>query len=368
LHRIISILPKGEGFSPQACGAIGLCVRDFTLHSRYRSDTLVVGGDQGVGFEGVDYKGLPPVRWYQNRTRTYARLCTGLIKSEGATLAEIHNRPHILRLIASARCCKLALHLHNDPQEMDDARTPQQRQKLLDECAAVYCVSGYIRNRFLEGLGDKASAKVHVVYNGITVPTSVAPKEKLILYVGRMTEGKGALLLAEALTLALPRIPGWRALLIGSNRHAQAKHLTAYEDQVAGIITSLAPHAELLGFLPHEETLGFFAHAAISVIPSLWKEPFGRTALEAMAYGAALISSGRGGLQEVTQDSALTLSDLTAERLANAIVLLAQNNGERTRLAEAGRKQAQTFSIANCTRTLDDARAAILASKDRHAA
>ena len=38
--------------------------------------------------------------------------------------------------------------------------------------------------------------------------------------------------------------------------------------------------------------------SSISVKPSKWEEPFGRTAMESAAYGCATITSSRGGLVE----------------------------------------------------------------------
>ena len=49
------------------------------------------------------------------------------------------------------------------------------------------------------------------------------------------------------------------------------------------------------------------ARAAIVVVPSRWPEPFGLTALEAMACGAALLCSPRGGLPEAAGDAAQTI-------------------------------------------------------------
>ncbi|MCP6769397.1 glycosyltransferase, partial [Klebsiella pneumoniae] len=51
--------------------------------------------------------------------------------------------------------------------------------------------------------------------------------------------------------------------------------------------------------------------AAIAVTPSTWDEPFGLTAVEAHAAGAALISSGRGGLREASGDHAHYLEAVT---------------------------------------------------------
>jgi len=367
LSGIVTILPKGEGFSSEQFGAIALCVRDFTRFSRHQSDTLVVGGIASQGFEGVHYASPPKARWYENRTRAYAKGCATFIAQERAELAEIHNRPQLLRLIARASWAKLALHLHNDPQEMRGARTPTQRMRLLAKTCGIYCVSHFIRDRFMEGLPASAQEKLHVIYNGIALPGHLPEKEKRIVFAGRMTEGKGALLLAQALRMALPALPEWRAVLIGSRRHEAGRPLTPHEKQIADTLTPLGPQVELPGFLSHEDTLAHFARASIAVVPSVWREPFGRTALEAMAYGCAVISSGRGALQEVTADAALTLPQLTPEVLAHAIGNLAQEESLRDAYARLARERAPYFAIEARTKALDDARDSMLTREVRHA-
>jgi glycosyltransferase involved in cell wall biosynthesis len=360
LNRIISILPKGEGFSPQQFGAVALCVRDFAEHSRYKLQTIVTGTLPGSGFAGIRYVALPQTRWFESRTHSYVRQCMGVIRDEQAALVEIHNRPNMLRYIAPRVSCKMALHLHNDPQEMQYTRTASERSKLLHYTDAVYCVSGYVRNRFLEGLDDNAQTKVHVVHNGIEIPASLPAKEKIIVFAGRMTEGKGALLLAEALRIALPQLPDWRAALIGSRRHSASQALTPHEKSIAAALQPIASQTELPGFMEHTQVLAYFARAAVAVIPSVWQEPFGRTAIEAMASGCAVISSGRGGLREVTQDAAMTLDNLTVQALADAVLVLASDSQMREQLQCKARERAMYFAIAERTRLLDEVRATLL--------
>jgi glycosyltransferase involved in cell wall biosynthesis len=367
LSRIVTILPKGEGFKEEHFGAIALCVRDFTRFSRYHTGTLVIGGMQVRGFDGIRYMKAPQARWFENRTRAYARGCADIIAQEHPVLAEIHNRPRLLRLIARGTPCKLALHLHNDPQEMQEAHTPAERIRLLARVAGVYCVSGYIRSRFLEGLPDSAAEKIHVVYNGLEIPDVLPAKENRIVFAGRMTEDKGTLLLATALRTALPQLPSWRAVLIGSRRHEPGRPLTKHEKQIADMLAPLGAQVELPGFLAHPATLDHFARGSIAAVPSVWAEPFGRTALEAMAYGCAVISSGRGALREVTADAALTLPQMTPEALAHAILALAQDENLRASYARLARERAPYFAIGARTGALDAARDSILSQRAAHA-
>ena len=87
------------------------------------------------------------------------------------------------------------------------------------------------------------------------------------------------------------------------------------------------------------------ARAAIVVVPSRWPEPFGLVALEALASGAALICSPRGGLPEVAGDAAIYADPDRPAEIAAAIRTLASDEGRRAALAEAGRERAQQFDV-----------------------
>jgi len=78
--------------------------------------------------------------------------------------------------------------------------------------------------------------------------------------------------------------------------------------------------------------------AAIALTPSLWAEPFGLTAVEAHAAGAALISSGRGGLREASGPYAVYLDHITPQTLADAIDRLIEHPQERIAMAQAAQR------------------------------
>jgi glycosyltransferase involved in cell wall biosynthesis len=198
------------------------------------------------------------------------------------------------------------------------------------------------------------------VYNGFDVPefllASPPLRHKQIAFAGRMTEEKGALLLAEALHRVLPRFPEWRAVLIGGRRHSPSVTLSAYEQRILSTLEPLGEQVEFAGFLPHAETLRHFHASEMVVVPSLWHESFGRTALEAMACGAAVISSGSGGLPEVTGDAALTLPAVTSAALAEALTRLMEDETLRHNYQQRGRERAERFRMAHCAARLDEAR------------
>ena len=83
----------------------------------------------------------------------------------------------------------------------------------------------------------------------------------------------------------------WRAFSLGDEdrRKIFIKHQNHYE----------------LGFLKHKRVLDLLEKTSISVVPSKWEEPFGRTALEASSRGCATIISNKGGLPETTNHGIL---------------------------------------------------------------
>jgi glycosyltransferase involved in cell wall biosynthesis len=68
-------------------------------------------------------------------------------------------------------------------------------------------------------------------------------------------------------------------------------------------------------------------------------------ALEAMASGAAVIASNRGGLPEVAGDAALYVDTEDPPAIASAIRSLARDEARRSALAEAGRERARQFDL-----------------------
>jgi glycosyltransferase involved in cell wall biosynthesis len=81
------------------------------------------------------------------------------------------------------------------------------------------------------------------------------------------------------------------------------------------------------------------------LVPSLWEEGFGRVAAEAMAYGRPVITTGRGGLAEVVDDTTGWITGTSADALTAAIrEAAASPDAVDTRGAAASRRHAERFS------------------------
>jgi glycosyltransferase involved in cell wall biosynthesis len=98
--------------------------------------------------------------------------------------------------------------------------------------------------------------------------------------------------------------------------------------------------------VPHPEVIEAWRHAGVGVIPSLWPEPFGLVAVEAMRSGVPVVASRTGALPDVVVDGNtgfLVAPGNTAELVA-AIRRLDLGPGLRRALGRAGVAQAKKFS------------------------
>jgi UDP-glucose:(glucosyl)LPS alpha-1,2-glucosyltransferase len=360
--RIAIVLPPKEGFSAGAVGGVGLMV-----HRLARSaGGTVFGIPRGKPFADVDFRPIPqaaPWPWLGSAARRYAASVARALAAFRPALIEVHNRPEIA--LALARRCTPApvlLVLHNDPQGMRGARTETARAALMRRMAGIACVSGWVRERLLDGVAapDRAPALLPNCIDLAALPASLADdrRDRTILFAGRVVADKGADAFVRACARALPALDGWRAEMIGADRFFAASPETDFLRQLRPVAAKAG--VTLAGYQPHDAVLAAMGRAAIAVVPSRWPEPFGLTALEAMASGAALICSDRGALPEVAGEAALYIDPDKPDRLAQAITELARTPARRAALAEAGRARARQFDVTAAAAHLSALRQEIL--------
>ena len=356
------VLPPREGFGPGRAGAIGLIA--FRLAATPGFRTIVVGGEQaGPTFAGREFHTARPPWWLPgNINIRYAAGVAALLRRLQPELIEVHNRPEVaLALARRMSTARITLFLHNDPQSMRSARTPAERHKLLSRLAGVITVSDYLRRRLLDGVAAPLTTPV-VLPNCIDLSALPPPRQRarIILFVGRVVPEKAPDAFVAACAIALPQLPGWRAEIIGADRSRIDSPDTRF---VRGVRDAAgAAGVTLLGYRDHPDVLAALAGASIVVVPSRWQEPFGLTALEAMASGAALICSPRGGLPEVAGDAALYADPDDPSALADAILALAGDETRRDGLAASGRARALMFDLPPTLASLASLRHAILAT------
>jgi glycosyltransferase involved in cell wall biosynthesis len=346
-RRVALVLPAKERFTPSGLGAVGLVVRDILrMPSPGFRATALGWRAAGPPPEGCDMVAVEPglARHLLGRNLAYGLAIRTALGRMRPDLVEVHNRPDLARLLAGGRR-RVALVLHNDPQGMRGLRGAAGRGRLLRQVAGVVCVSAHVRARLLDGVAGQAES-VHVLPSGLdlaTLPPAMpaGQRDPVLLFVGRLTADKGFDSFVRACAIALPGLPGWRAEAIGADRFGADSPDTAF-------IRGIRPEAEaagirLRGFLDNARTLDAMARAAIVVMPSRWPEPWGRVAQEALAVGAALVASRRGGLPEAAGEAAVYAEPEDPQAIAAAITRLAADAPLRAALQALGLAHVARF-------------------------
>jgi glycosyltransferase involved in cell wall biosynthesis len=351
---IAIILPPREAFAPDAAGAVA---RVALSHARHGArPAIVYGRPVARPFDEVPFRPVRPRLWPGPEALRHAAAVAALLRAAKPALIEVHNRPD-MALFLARRFPAVSLFLHNDPR-MRAARDGRQREELRRRLARVLAVSGWVAERFGVGPG------VTVLPNGFDPASLPPPRPRAaeILFAGRVVADKGADLFVAACARVLPGLPGWTARIIGADRFGPDSPETPF-------LRALRPRAAaagvvMEGFQTHPRVLEAMARAAIVVVPGRWPEPFGLVALEAMASGAALIFTPRGGLPELVGDAGLAVAP-EPESIAGAILALAADPAHRAGLGEAGRARAARFTASAVAARLDREREAILATWSR---
>lgn len=350
MTKVLIVNPRAMYFGDRQATSIDLTVRDLVLHSRFRDNVTVIGDPIDLPFDGIAYVARPMGHSDRFYFRTRRLLAT--IRAMSPDVVSVQEHLGTANYLARHLKAPVILHLHNPVRQPRNAAERWWRGRAFAPLGGLIFVSHDHEQSFRETWPQVATPR-HVVPNGLDLAQwrPAASREKVVLVVGRAVSEKGILEAAEALAATLPRHPDWRAAFILSA-------VTAHPDYVANIrrvLNPLGQQAELLTGQPFAIVRDWSEKAAIAVISSYIRETFGRTALEAHAGGAAVISSGNGGLREVSGEHALYLERIGAPEIAQAVEKLIRDEAERERLAAAGHARALAQFDIRATAAIHDA-------------
>ncbi len=215
------------------------------------------------------------------------------------------------------------------------ARFATQAREAVARADAIIAVSQFTAGQAVALLGAD-EARVRVVHHGVrALPEAPGmARENIVLNVGAIQTRKNVARLVEAFE-ALDS--SWRLALIGADGYgAAAIH--------ARIASSPARERILVrGYVTREELAAWYARACIFAFPSL-DEGFGIPILEAMAAGAAVLTSKRSAMPEVAGDAAALVDPANVEELTEGLRRLAQEAGLRAQFVERGAARAREFT------------------------
>ncbi len=323
-------------FGAAKATSVDLCVRDFVENSRFRETTFVIGCPVEEPFPGIGF--VPVQRASGQSQAAYARALARAVENVGPDLVVVQQHPATAMIIARQLGeIPVLLHRHGLVADYTGFWRKWRYRVLYGRMAHVIWVTEALAQRYSATFPHLAS-RTSTIINGIDLAAwAPAAKEKLIVHAGRAVPEKGVGELADALAQVLPLHPHWRARFLLAAEPEDAAFVRALKQRAA----PAASQIEWAQNVPLDTVRLSLKAAAISVVPSLLREGFNRVAMESHAAGAALISSGRGGLREVSGHAALYLPEVTGPAIAAELARLMDDEA----LLDAARARSRQRAV-----------------------
>ena len=362
--KIHILLPYKEKFDKNKSSSVSITVKNNLLYTKYLNNIKIYGQDVENplfkdNFVGLKYSFLSFKS--KNKFLAYEMLKIISLNSDKNQLIEIHNRPYLINQIVKKTKFPISLFFHNDPQTMKGSKSIKDRQNILKNCNSIFCVSEFIKNKFLEGIKSNFE-KIHVLQNGVERKIKQFPtKEKKVLFVGRLVPEKGVDLYVNVVKDIAFKFPDWKFGLIGSPRLGENKTKGLFVDNLIKEFQRIGSQVQFHGFKNQNFVQEQMKTASIIVIPSIWEEPFGLVAAEAMSNGIAIIASKMGGIPEIVKENGILVENVNKSNIRDELEKLINNSSKRKFFQKASWDNF-TLHAKKTSRKLDKFREKILFS------
>lgn len=221
--------------------------------------------------------------------------------------------------------------------------------RLARRCECVLTVSEFSRMRIVERCGVPAE-RVVVVPNGVVLPATRPdaeaidaarhllriPFERYVLVLGSIEPRKNVGRVLQAWSRIHASLDDDIGLVIAGAQGRRAVFRASAE-------SAEVARTHYTGYVPDEHLGALYAGATMVAYPSEY-EGFGIPPLEAMAFGAPVLTSNNTALPEVVGDAALCVNPFDIDEIADGIVRLLDDGALRERLRAAGFRRAQQFT------------------------
>lgn len=236
---------------------------------------------------------------------SYARRVAWRLDAVRPEVVHVHNAPGLFAQLAILyrKPARFILHMHN---EMPVEPLPLG--------AVLFTVSRYLKEWYAARL---PGADIRIVTNGVdtdvfrTLPAAeiaalraqlkLPADKKIVLYAGRISPEKGPLDLVRAFGELRKTRHDVRLVLVGEIRTG-ADRRGDYGRQLLAACEVLGGDCYHAGTVDPARIHKYYQIADLVVVPSEFEEPFGMVAIEAMAVGAPVLATRKGGLPEIVQN------------------------------------------------------------------
>lgn len=326
--KIDIILPFREQFTLSKASAVSTSVKNSIIYSSYKNNIKIYGQHVNKPILENNFIGIKTNKFihFSNNVslvKNYLKLNTN---DNEKKIIEIHNRPYLLKyLFKQIKSNPIIIYFHNDPIKMKGSKTVKEREEILQNATAIVFVSDFLKERFLEGL-SYTSSKLFVIPNSLNInKKSMLPKSNKVLFVGRLVKEKGIEIYVDAISKIAKNYPDWEFILIGNSGSRNRFFKNNYDKEIIKKFKSIAPNTNYLGFLSNKEVLKTMQISSVLVVPSLWEEPFGLTAIEGLSNRMLVIGNNVGGLKDIIFNRGVLINNINKDKLLLKLIELLNN-------------------------------------------
>lgn len=219
-----------------------------------------------------------------------------------------------------------------------ERRTLQRAQHLL-------AVTQYVADHTMRLFG--VSKPTTIVHNGVKLPEATLTKTDFsyqgkAVFTGSLMRKKGSLSLAKAWNIVQQKFPDATLVLIGKDTQEAGQSIKEKMIELAGKQAKL----EFTGHVTKAQLQERMSLADLGVFPS-YSESFGLAPFEAMALGVPTIYTKLSCGPELLRDQqdAILVDPDNIEEIADAITTLFEQQEQRQRYSDAGKKRVLEFSV-----------------------
>ena len=303
--EIAVLLPNKENYSLNNAAAASLWVRDFNRGKIINKQIVF-----GIASSSPLTKNFINLRKISLINNSFFYLKNFIKKLPNSIkVIEIHNRPHFFFFLKEKfPKYKFILIFHNDPNTLRGSKSIKEKIEILERCDEIVFVSNYVKQRFYYNLYSYIPLKGKIIYPATNYFNhnfkKKLKKNKTIIFVGKLNSSKGYNIFGDAVIDILNKYKDWSVIVAGNEKRES--------------YTFNHKRFKILKWSSHKKIINIYKSTSISIVPSQWDEPFGRTAMESSDLGNALITSGKGGLLE-TASNPIILKKVNKKNLVKEV-------------------------------------------------
>jgi glycosyltransferase involved in cell wall biosynthesis len=304
--EIAELLPNKEDYSLKNAAAASIWVKDFNK-GNILSKQIIFGISSSATPLSKNFVNLKKKNLINN---SYFYIKNFIKKlPESIKVIIIHNRPHFFFILKKKfPLIKFVIIFHNDPNTLRGSRSVSEKINILENCDKIIFVSSYVKERFYYNINEHLPVKGQIIrpssnYYNHNFKKNIR-KEKIIVFIGKLNASKGYNLFGPAVINILNKYKDWKVIVAGNEKRE--------------IYNFHHERFKIFDWLSHKQIINIYKKSSISVVPSTWEEPFGRTAMESSDMGNALITSNKGGLNE-TSINPILLKKINSKSIQNEI-------------------------------------------------